>query len=153
MGPKIPSDCFHRVVVRKSGRVQALVVISTTSIGKGENTMNKLHRILLGILFALSLPGCVVYEPVGVQSTVPASFDRSWNAALTAAQDAGIAVSVADRNSGRIYGRRNTADVTISVIPQADGSLRVQFDAKGLAPQDQGLQDRFVQAYNRRMGR
>ncbi len=115
--------------------------------------MNKLRYALLGILFVLSLPGCVVYEPMGVQSTVPASFDRSWNAALAAAQDAGIAVSVADRNSGRIYGRRNTADVTIGVIPQADGSLRVQFDAQGLAPQDQGLQDRFVQAYNRRMGR
>jgi hypothetical protein len=110
--------------------------------------MNKLRHALLGILFAMSLPGCVVYEPM----TVPASFDRSWNAALGAAQDAGIAVSVADRNSGRIYGRRNAADVTIGVIPQADGSLRVQFDAKGLGPQDQGLKDHFVQAYNRRMG-
>ena len=65
---------------------------------------------------------------------------------------AGAAVSVADRNSGRIYGRRNAADVTIGVIPQADGSLRVQFDAKNLGPQDQGLEDRFVQAYKRRMG-
>lgn len=115
--------------------------------------MNKPRYALLGVLFALSLPGCVVYEPMAVQSTVPASFDRSWNAALAAAQDAGIAISVADRNSGRIYGRRNAADVTISVTPQADGNLRVQFDAKGVGPQDQGLQDRFVQAYNRRMGR
>lgn len=115
--------------------------------------MNKLRLALLGILLTLSLPGCVVYEPMGVQSTVPASFDRSWNAALGAAQDVGIGVSVADRNSGRIYSRRNAADVTIGVIPQTDGSLQVLFDAKGLGPQDQGLQDRFVQAYNRRMGR
>jgi hypothetical protein len=114
--------------------------------------MNKLRLALLGILFAISLPGCVVYEPMGATATVPASFDRSWNAALGAAQDAGIAVSVADRNSGRIYGRHNAADVTISVTPQTDGSLRVQFDAKGLGPQDQGLKDRFVQAYNQRMG-
>jgi len=114
--------------------------------------MNKLRLALLGILFAISLPGCVAYEPMGVTATVPASFDRSWNAALAAAQDSGIAVSMADRNSGRIYGRRNTADVTISVTPQTDGSLRVQFDAKGLGPQDQGLKDRFVQAYNQRMG-
>jgi len=129
------------------------VVISTASIGKGENIMNKLRHALLGILFTISLSGCVVYEPMGVQSTVPANFDRSWNASLAAAQDAGIAVSMADRNSGRIYGRYNTANVTIGVIPQADGTLHVQFDAKGLGPQDQGLQDRFVQAYNRRMGR
>ena len=114
--------------------------------------MDKLRHALLGILFALSLPGCVVYEPMGVQSTIPANFDRSWNAALGAAQDVGIAVSVADRNSGRIYGQRNVVDVTIGVIPQADGSLRVQFDAKNLGPQDQGLEDRFVQAYKRRMG-
>lgn len=114
--------------------------------------MNKLRHALLGILFAMSLPGCVVYEPMGVQLSVPASFDRSWNAAIGAAQDVGIAVSVADRNSGRIYGRRNMADVTIGVVPQADGSLRIQFDAKGLGPQDQGLNDRFVQAYNQRMG-
>jgi hypothetical protein len=29
----------------------------------------------------------------------------------------------------------------------------VQFDAKGLSPQDQGLDGLFTQAYNRRMGR
>jgi hypothetical protein len=115
--------------------------------------MTNLRHALLGILFALSLPGCVVYEPMGVQSIAPASFDRSWNAALGAAQDVGIAVSVADRNSGRIYGRHNAADVTIGVIPQADGSLRVQFDAKNLSPQDQNLNERFSTAYNRRMGR
>lgn len=114
--------------------------------------MNMMRHVLLGILIAISIPGCVVYEPTGVQSTVPASFDRSWNAALAAAQDAGIAVTVADRNSGRIYGRRNVAEVTISVTPQADGSLRVQFDAKGLGQQDQGLKDRFIHAYNQRMG-
>jgi hypothetical protein len=100
---------------------------------------------------ALSQGGCVVYDPYMVAA--PASFDRSWNAALGAAEDAGIAVSTADRGSGRIYGRRNGADVTIAVTPQADGSLRVQFDVKGLGPQDQGLDERFTQAYNRRMGR
>ena len=38
-------------------------------------------------------------------------------------------------------------------VYQPDGSLRVQFDTKGLAPQDQGLDGLFTQAYNRRMGR
>lgn len=112
-----------------------------------------LRRTLLCLITALPLAACVVYEPVGVPSTVPASFDRSWNAALGAAQDIGIIVSTADRNAGRIYGRRNAVDVTIGVNPQADGSLRVQFDAKGLGPQDQGLDGLFTQAYNRRMGR
>ena len=99
------------------------------------------------------MTGCVVLEPVAVLPGAPASFDRSWNAALAAAQDVGIAVTAADRSSGLIQGRHNAATATIAVIPQADGRLRVQFDARGLGPQDQGLDDRFVQAYNRRMGR
>jgi hypothetical protein len=113
----------------------------------------KPQRALLAVLLALSLAACVAYAPYPVPSTVPASVDQSWNAALGAAHDVGIAVTTADRGAGRIYGRRNAADVTISVTPQADGSLRVQFDAQGLAPQDQGLDARFTQAYNRRMGR
>ena len=36
--------------------------------------------------------------------------------------------------------------------PQADGSVRVQFNTKGPAQQDPGLGDRFSQAYDRRMG-
>ncbi len=39
------------------------------------------------------------------------------------------------------------------MLPQPDGSLRVQFDARNLGPQDQHLNQRFTQAYNRRMGR
>ena len=115
--------------------------------------MTNLRHVLLAILLVLSLPGCVVYEPMGVQSTAPASFDRSWNAALGAAQDVGIAVATADRNSGRIYGRRAGAEVFIAVLPQADGSLHVQFDAKNLGPQDQNINERFTAAYHRRMGR
>ena len=111
-----------------------------------------LRRALLCLAFILPLAGCVAY-PYPATTTVPASFDRSWNAALGAAQDVGVAVSSADRTTGRIYGRRNAADVVIGVNPQADGSLRVQFDARGLGPQDQGLESAFTQAYNRRMGR
>ena len=67
------------------------------------------RSILIDPLAALPLAGCVVYEPVGYTTTRPASFDRSWNAALAAAQYIG--------------------------------------------PRDQQLNQRFTQAYNRRMGR
>ena len=109
--------------------------------------------ILIGLLAALPLAGCVVYEPVGYTTTRPASFDRSWNAALDAAQDVGIGVTQADRASGRIYGRHGGVDVFIAVLRQPDGSLRVQFDAKNLGAQDLYLDQRFTQAYDRRMGR
>ena len=115
--------------------------------------LHKLHRILGCILLSLSLTGCVVHQPVAVVPGAPASFDRSWNAALGAAQDVGIAVTAADRHGGLIQGRYSGANATIALMPQADGRLRVQFDARGLGPQDQGIEDRFVQAYNRRMGR
>ncbi len=109
--------------------------------------------LLICLMATLPLTGCVVYEPAAYTTTRPASFDRSWNAALDAAQDVGIAIAEADRSSGRIYGRRAGADIFIAVLPQADGSLHVQFDAKNLGPQDQNLNERFTAAYNRRMGR
>ena len=115
--------------------------------------MLRLCHILHYILLACALAGCVVYEPVPTASTRPASFDRSWNAAILAAQDVGITVSMTDRNAGRIFGQRNSASVTINLAQQADGSLRVKFDANNLGPQDQGLGDRFSAAYDRRMGR
>lgn len=115
--------------------------------------MLPLRHILPCILLAFMLSACVVYEPVPTPTTRPASFDRSWNAAILAAQDVGITVSMTDRSAGQIFGQRNTASVTINLLQQADGSLRVKFDVKNLSPQDQGLGDRFSAAYDRRMGR
>jgi hypothetical protein len=44
-------------------------------------------------------------------------------------------------------------DVIVTVARQADGSVRVQFDARGPTQRDPGLGDRFSRAYDRRMGR
>jgi len=95
--------------------------------------------------------GC--YYPVAVQPGAPASFDRSWNAALGGTQDAGIQVTSADPNTGLIRGTRGSIDVTVVVARQSDGGVRVQFDSKGPTQQDPGLAERFSQAYERRMGR
>lgn len=43
--------------------------------------------------------------------------------------------------------------MTVAVARQADGSVRVQFDAKGPTQRDPGLGNRFSQACERRMGR
>lgn len=91
-------------------------------------------------------PPPTVYVP---QST----FDRAWNAALGGVQDAGVKLASADRAIGLIRGSKDGIDVTVSVVRQADGSVRVQFDAKGPRERDPGLADRFSQAYDRRMGR
>ena len=107
---------------------------------------------LMVVLTAL-VGGCVVYEPVVVPAYSGSSYDRVWNSALGAAEDAGVKITSADRTAGIIRGVTNSADVTISVISQADGKTRVEFTSKGPKGQDPDLNDRFTRFYNRRMGR
>ncbi len=108
--------------------------------------------ILIVVLTAL-VAGCVVYEPVPAPSSYGSSYDRVWNSALGAAEDAGVRVTSADRTTGTIRGVTSSSDVTISVISQADGRTRVEFSSKGPKGADAGLNERFTDFYNRRMGR
>jgi hypothetical protein len=112
--------------------------------------MPRALRIVLALaLGSALLAGCVAYQPVPV---VDPTFDRAWNAALGGAQDAGVRVMTADPATGLIRGAKDGIDVTVVVARQADGSVRVQFDAKGATQRDPGLSNRFSQAYDRRMG-
>ena len=114
------------------------------------------RAVLLAIAFACAaLAGCVVYEPYPGYYYYPGgtNFDRAWNAALGGVQDAGVQVSSSDPATGLIRGSKDGIGVTVTVARQADGSVRVQFDAKGATQQDPGLADRFSRAYDRRMGR
>jgi hypothetical protein len=97
------------------------------------------------------LAGCVVYEPGYYPGG--SNFDRAWKAALGGAQDAGVQVTSAEPAGGLIRGNKDGIDVVVTVLRQADGSVRVQFDAKGPTQKDPGLGDRFSRAYDRRMGR
>ena len=111
-----------------------------------------IRQICLALALGLGclwLGGC--YYPVAVQPGMPASFDRSWSAALGGAQDAGVQVASAEPGTGLIRGAADGGDVVVTVARQADGSVRVQFDAKG--PAQRELADRFSRAYERRMGR
>ena len=60
---------------------------------------------LLVVLTAL-MGGCVVYEPVYVpSSSYGSSYDRVWDSALGAAEDAGVKITSADRTTGHHSGR------------------------------------------------
>ena len=110
--------------------------------------------LTLIVVIATLWGGCVVYEPVYVpSSSYGSSYDRVWNSALGAAEDAGIKITSADRSTGTIRGVTSSSDVTILVISQADGRTRVEFSTKGPKGQDPDLNDRFTSFYNRRMGR
>ena len=107
--------------------------------------------ILAVILCSAPLAGCVVYEPYPGYYYGGSNFDRAWSAALGGAQDAGVQVASAEPGTGLIRGAADGGDVVVTVARQADGSVRVQFDAKG--PAQRELADRFSRAYERRMGR
>jgi len=110
--------------------------------------------LTLIVVIATLWGGRVVYEPVYVpSSSYGSSYDRVWNSALGAAEDAGIKITSADRSTGTIRGVTTSSDVTILVISQADGRTRVEFSTKGPKGQDPDLNDRFTSFYNRRMGR
>ena len=83
----------------------------------------------------------------------PPSFDRSWDAALGAATDVGVQITRADRATGRITGTKAGAAVTIDLRPQADNTLQVIFTAPDSKESNPTLNDRWLSAYNRRMGR
>lgn len=103
--------------------------------------------ILLFVLIVF-FGGCVVYEPVPAPAYYVSTFNRVWDSALGAAEDAGVKIISADRNTGLIRGVTSSAEVTISVTTQADGSIKVAFSNKG----ESDLNDRLARFYNRRMG-
>jgi len=112
-----------------------------------------LRSTLCACLAAATVAGCTYYEAVPVAPSGPSTFDRSWNAALGAADDLGVSVTSADRTSGIIYGTTSTDNVTISVLTQADGRVRVEFNVKTRAGYDTDLANRLHRAYEARMGR
>ena len=117
--------------------------------------MSRLSLPLGAIAIAL-LAGCVVApypDAYPVTTMVPPNYDRSWDAALGAAADAGVQVTSADRASGRISGTKAGAAVTIDVVRLADGNVRVGFSAPDAKEANPTLNDRWLAAYNRRMGR
>lgn len=107
-------------------------------------------RTLAAFAATMALAGaCVVYSPV---PAYPSTYDRAWNAALGALDDAGVRVTSADAASGVIRGARGDIDVSVTVTRLTDGRTKVQFDSKD-TQRDPTLADRFSQAYERRMGR
>jgi len=108
--------------------------------------------ILMIFLAALS-GGCVVYEPAPSPAYYRSSYDRAWDSALGAAEDAGVKITSADKTTGVIRGVAGSTDVAVSVSTQADGRVRVEFNTKSPKGRDADLNDRLTRAYNRRMGR
>ena len=115
-----------------------------------------MRMIALGVfLVSAVVAGCTYYEvaPGVVATSVPASFDRSWSAAIGAFDDQGVRITSQDRSAGQIRGTRDGIDVVGNVRTQADGSVRVEFSTSGATARDPVLIHRISRAYDRDMGR
>nr|WP_328809300.1 hypothetical protein [Paraburkholderia kirstenboschensis] len=99
----------------------------------------------------MPLTGCPYYVPAGNVVMTPASFDRSFNAAVGAMNDEGLAITVQDPGSGTVVGYLNGMTVTAGVRQQPDGSVVVQFNSP--EARDPTLLSRISRSYDRRMGR
>jgi hypothetical protein len=118
--------------------------------------MPNFRTMAIGIVAAagVMLQGCYPYPAYAPSSSsIPAKFDQSWQAARAAAADEGVRISSEDRSTGTLRGDKGSASVLISVVTQADGSVRVAFSVTGTSPDDANLQNRLTSAYQRRMGR
>lgn len=113
------------------------------------------HACAVVCVFACLAPlsGCTTYEPVPVCVPAASAFDRSWNAAIAAAQDEGVRITSEDRANGVIRGYKGELELTISIRTPADGKVRVEISSRGPEGSDPGLARRISRAYNQRMGR
>jgi hypothetical protein len=116
-------------------------------------TPARAYAALAAACLAVLAAGCTYYQTVPATPSGPSKYDRAWNAALGAASDVGVTVTSTDRTSGTIYGTTTSDDVTIRVLTQADGRVRVEFSARGPTGTDAVVANQLSQAYNRRMGR
>jgi hypothetical protein len=118
-------------------------------------TTVKTLAVIVAAGAACALAGCTYYQtaPGVYAQAVPASFDRSWNAALGAFADQGVQVTSQDRGTGQIRGAREGINVTANVRTQTDGSVRVEFNTSGDTARVPQLIDRISRAYDRQMGR
>jgi hypothetical protein len=116
-----------------------------------------LNRIVFATAVALGLSACVYdpYYPYGYPAyTSPqAAYDRYWAAAVGAIRDSGMNITSEDRAAGVIQSQRGNTTMNARVITQADGRVRVEFNAGGALNEDPSLPDRVSRAYDARLGR
>jgi len=116
--------------------------------------MTTARRTTLALLLAAALGGCVAYYPTHPTTAPgPSKFDQAFDAAVNAAADSGVTVTSADRASGRIIGSKAGVPVSIDLMRQGDGSVRIAFNAPDSRQSNPTLPEQLNNAYQRRMGR
>ena len=120
---------------------------------KNKSFINAIVFLVIIVASSLIALGCVAYQPVPASVPAASSFDRSWNAAVGAMQDVGVRIQSEDRARGVITGANDSRNVTVTLMTQADGSVRMEISARGPQGGDTNLANDISRAYDRRMGR
>lgn len=107
---------------------------------------------LSALAIVLACTGCAS-EPEPQPVPGAAKYDRAFDAALAAASEVGVEVRTSDRAAGRILGTKAGVEVTIWLQWQPNGSTKVEFSAPGSTETNPKLGEKWLAAYNRRMGR
>jgi hypothetical protein len=140
---------FGRPLLKVPGAVDRLKEIGM----QNKSLVNAVACLVITVASSVILMGCVVYQPVPASAPAASSFDRSWNAAVGAMQDVGVRIQSEDRARGVITGANDSRNVTVTVVTQADGSVRMEISARGPQGGDSNLANDISRAYDRRMGR
>lgn len=110
------------------------------------------RALLLGLVLA-TLAGCGS-SPLPNHFDSMASYDRTFDTAVSAIADQKMTFSVQDRRQGLVVAERNGDTIKATVQPMYDGTNRVTFSAPGdKPPADPALLGRVSEAYNQRMAK
>jgi hypothetical protein len=120
---------------------------------QNKSLVNAVACLVITVASSVILMGCVVYQPVSAAVPGASTFDQSWNAAVGAMQDVGVRIQSEDRARGVITGANDSRNVTVTLMTQADGSVRMEISARGPQGGDSNLANDISRAYDRRMGR
>jgi len=114
---------------------------------------NNIMKFFISLLIIVLMSGCTYYQTAPNATPGMSKFDQSWNAANGAFTDQGVQLINQNRAAGVLQGNYNGANVTITLITQANGSVRVEFDTAGTSARSRSDIERIASSYNRRMGR
>jgi hypothetical protein len=108
------------------------------------------RRWLLAALALAVLAGCGTTQ-LATQFESHATFDRTFNTAMSAMSDQKMIFSVQDRRQGVIVAELNGDFVQATVAPQHfEGTIRVNFSAVGNQHADAKLLERVVESFKQR---
>ncbi len=106
----------------------------------------------IALIALAALGGCASPQPGRVDDSM-VGYNRTFDTALAAMTDQRLTISENDRRQGRIVGNAAGSTLVTTLQPMLDGTVRVNFQAKGQAPADEALLTRVAGSYNARMAK